>query len=79
MKPRKWTIGELLRVTAEYLAAKEIDSPRLSSEVLLAHNLGVDRINLFLNFDKPLNDDEVSRYRNLIKRRLKREPVQYIT
>ncbi|MBW2137767.1 MAG: peptide chain release factor N(5)-glutamine methyltransferase [Deltaproteobacteria bacterium] len=79
MTPKRWTIGELLRVTADYLAAKGIDSPRLSSEVLLAHSLGVDRIDLFLSFDKPLTDQEISRYRALVKRRVRREPVQYIT
>ncbi|MBW2030408.1 MAG: peptide chain release factor N(5)-glutamine methyltransferase [Deltaproteobacteria bacterium] len=79
MNPKKWTIGELLRVTAEYLEAKGIESPRLSSEILLAHNLGVDRIHLFLNFDKPLDEEEITRYRTLVRRRVKGEPIQYIT
>lgn len=68
-----------MRVTADYLEGKGIESPRLSSEILLAHSLGANRLNLFLNFDKPLNEREISRYRALIRRRVKGEPLQYIT
>ena len=74
-----WTIKSLLRVTADYLEKKRIESPRLTSEVLLAHQLGVDRVYLYINFDRPLNQVEISGYRALIKRRLGREPLQYIT
>lgn len=79
MNSKKWTIGELVRVTTDYLEGKGIESPRLSSEILLAHSLGVDRINLFLNFDKPLDEGEIALYRTLIRRRVRGEPIQYIT
>jgi len=68
-----------LHVTAEYLEKKGIDRPRLTAEILLAHKLNVDRVTLYLNFDQPLTENELSGYRTLIKRRLQREPLQYIT
>ena len=67
-----------MHVTAEYLGKKGIDSPRLTAEILLAHKLNVDRITLYLNFDQPLTENELTGYRTLIKRRLQREPLQYI-
>lgn len=79
MAQRQWTIKELLRVTAEYLQGKGVDSPRLSSEVLLAHLLQVDRIRLYLDPEKPLQDDELAAYRVLVRRRANREPLQHIT
>ncbi len=79
MGPKSWTIKKLLKVTADYLKKKEIDSPRLSAEILLAHQLKTTRVELYLHFDQPLNDDEIAGYRSLIRRRLGREPVQYIT
>jgi release factor glutamine methyltransferase len=79
MVPDKWTIKELLNVTSDYLTKKEIESPRLTAELLLAHQLNRTRIKLYLNFDQPLSEGEVSGYRNLIRRRVDREPLQYIT
>lgn len=79
MLQKSWTIKELLEVTTGYLEKKEIESPRLSAEILLAHQLNIDRVKLYLRFDQPLHDKEVAGYRSLIKRRLSREPIQYIT
>lgn len=79
MRQKSWIIKELLEVTSEYLAKKEIESPRLSAEILLAHQLDIDRVKLYLRFDQPLHEKEVAGYRSLIKRRLRREPLQYIT
>ena len=79
MTPTTWHIRDLLKVTSDYLRKKEIENPRLNAEVLMAHQLSVERISLYLNFDQPLTDKEVSGYRSLIRRRLKREPLQYIT
>jgi len=76
---KAWTIRDLLNVTSDYLKRKDIEAPRLNAEVLLAHLLGLSRVQLYLRFDQPLNEQEVSRYRVLIKRRLNREPTQYIT
>ena len=79
MRHKSWIVRDLLHVTAEYLGKKGIDSPRLTAEILLANNLNVDRVTLYLNFDQPLTENELSGYRKLIKRRLEREPLQYIT
>ena len=68
-----------MEVTSSYLQEKGVDSPRLSAEVLLAYQLRVDRVGLYLNLDKPLHEREVAGYRELIKRRLNREPIQYMT
>lgn len=76
---KAWTIRDLLKVTSDYLKQKDIESPRLNAEVLLAHVLALSRVELYLRFDQPLNEEELSRYRALVKRRLGREPLQYIT
>jgi release factor glutamine methyltransferase len=76
---KAWTIGELLKVSADYLKQKGIDSPRLSAEILLAHQLHLTRVKLYLQHDQPLTEQEVEGYRALVRRRLSREPVQYIT
>jgi release factor glutamine methyltransferase len=79
MSPKTWAIKNLLKVTTDYLKEKQIENPRLTAEVLLAHQLNIDRMSLYINFDQPLNKSELSGYRLLIKRRLQREPLQYIT
>jgi release factor glutamine methyltransferase len=79
VSPQKWIIKDLLAVTTDYLQKKDIDSPRLCAEMLLAYQLKTTRIKLYLDFDKPLNEKDINEYRVLIQRRLKREPVQYIT
>ncbi len=73
-----WTIQRVLRWTAEHFAGRGIDSPRLTAEVLLAHALGVTRLQLYLKFDQPLEDAELSRYRGLVKRRAEGVPTQHL-
>jgi release factor glutamine methyltransferase len=75
----KWIIKDLLDITSNYLKSKDINSPRLNAEILLAHQLNTDRIRLYLDYDQPLCENDISSYRLLIKRLLKKEPVQYIT
>jgi release factor glutamine methyltransferase len=79
MTQRTWTIKEILTVTAQFLRDKKIESPRLCAEVLLALQLRKTRVELYLSFDQPLRDSEVAQYRALVRRRLNREPLQYIT
>jgi release factor glutamine methyltransferase len=79
VSPQKWIIKDLLAVTAEFLKKKDIDNPRLCAEILLAYQLKTTRIKLYLNFDQPVSEKDLNEYRALIQRRLKREPVQYIT
>ena len=79
MPPKTWQIKDLLKVSADYLKSKGIENPRLNAEVLLAHQLNLERIRLYLNFNQPLTGKEISGYRSLIKRRISLEPLQYIT
>ncbi|MFH2064568.1 MAG: peptide chain release factor N(5)-glutamine methyltransferase [Pseudomonadota bacterium] len=75
----EWTIIKLLKWTESYLDSHDIDSPRMTAEILLALTLQTKRINLYLQHDKPLSHDELTRFKMLIKRRISREPVAYIT
>jgi release factor glutamine methyltransferase len=79
VSPQKWIIKDLIAVTAEYLKKKDIDNPRLCTEILLAFQLKTTRIKLYLNFDQPVGEKDLNEFRTLIQRRLNREPVQYIT
>ncbi len=72
------TLLELIKRSTDYLAAKGIDSPRLQSELLLGHVLQKPRLNLYLEFDKSLEEKALNTYRDLIKRRAKREPLQHL-
>ena len=72
------TVRELIRVTGEYFAGKGIDSAKLNAERLLADVLGVSRIELFMQFDRPVLGDELAAYRLVVKRRAGGEPLQQI-
>ncbi len=76
---KQWTIMRLLRWTADYFSGHGIDTPRIDAEVLLAHCLGLSRIDLYLRHDQPLEQGELARFRELVRRRARREPVAYIT
>ncbi|HUF13117.1 MAG TPA: peptide chain release factor N(5)-glutamine methyltransferase [Longimicrobiales bacterium] len=67
------------RLAAEHLKARGVPDPRLDAELLLAAALGVRRLDLYLQHDRPLTDDELEPYREMIRRRARREPLQYIT
>jgi release factor glutamine methyltransferase len=73
-----WTVLKILRWTADYFRSKEIESARLDAELLLSATLDMDRVTLYVNFERPLNADELSRYREKVQRRASREPIQYI-
>lgn len=70
---------DILNWSAGHLREKGIESPRLTVEILLSHILQVNRIDLYLNYDRPLSAPERDRFREMLKRRLNREPVQYLT
>jgi release factor glutamine methyltransferase len=74
-----WTPLRLLGWTQGFLAQKGVDAPRLTAELLLAHALGCDRVRLYLDFDKPLGEPELARYRELVRRRADGEPTAYLT
>ena len=72
------TVLEAINLSTEFLEKKEIESPRINAELLLAHALNCKRLDLYLSYDRPLNEDEVKVYREFIRRRIKSEPLQYI-
>jgi len=73
------TVRELLPVAAGWLGEQGVDEARLATEHLLAHVLGVRRLDLYLDHDRPLVPAERERFRALMRRRAAREPLAYIT
>lgn len=78
MVPRL-TIAEIVARTTEYLLSKGIETARLDAELLIGHALGLTRLQLYLDRDRPLSEDELARARDLVRRRAAHEPVAYIT
>ena len=72
------TIGEILRRSTAYLREKGSSSPRLDADLLLAHALGVERLRLYTDSERPLTAAELARARDLVGRRARREPVAYV-
>ena len=79
MPEEPWTILKLLHWTTDYFSRNKVAEPRASAEVLLAHLLSQDRLFLYLNYDRPMEAEELAAFRTLVKRRLGGEPNQYIT
>jgi len=75
---KTWTILELINWGTGYLAEKHIDDARLTIELLLSHVLHFERIQLYTKFDQPLTESELAHFKELLKRRLLHEPLQYI-
>jgi release factor glutamine methyltransferase len=73
------TVLETIQKSADFLAKRGIESPRLQAELLLAHLLKMPRMKLYLNFDRTLSTAETDALREFIKRRGQREPLQHIT
>jgi len=74
-----WTIQKLLNWVTEYLTTKEIESPRLSSELLLSNALGLKRIELYTQFDRQVPQQQLDLLHGLVKRAGLHEPVAYLT
>ncbi|MEM6334257.1 MAG: peptide chain release factor N(5)-glutamine methyltransferase [Planctomycetota bacterium] len=73
-----WTTRGLLAWTAEHLERKGVDQPRLSAEMLLAHVLGVERLGLYTEADRPASELERAAFRELVERAAEHEPVDYL-
>ena len=76
---RTWTVLELINETTAYFKKKNIESARLDAELLLAHCLNRERIQLYIDFERLVTADELSAFRELVRRRAAREPVAYLT
>jgi len=72
------TVRDILTKSETYLTGKGVDSPRLSAQMLLAHVLGLERLGLFLDMDRPLAEPELARCRELVARRGRGEPAAYL-
>lgn len=78
MLPETWTILKLLKWTTAYFKSHHIEQPRAAAEILLAHTLGIGRVDLYVQYDRPLESHELEVFKRFIQRRIQREPVAYI-
>jgi release factor glutamine methyltransferase len=76
---RVWTILELLNESASFLQGRGIEAPRVNAEVLLGHVLGMRRVDLYARFDTRVEGPALDAFRELVRRRLARVPLQYLT
>lgn len=72
------TLLEIIQRTTEYLARRGVENSRLNAELLIGHALGLKRMQLYLQFERPLTEPELARIRPLVKRRGDREPLQHL-
>lgn len=72
------TVLEIIKRTTEFLASKGIEPPRLNAELLIGHALKRKRMQLYLEFERPLAEAELEQIRPLVRRRAQHEPLQYI-
>ncbi|KXU35499.1 hypothetical protein AXK12_05095 [Cephaloticoccus capnophilus] len=72
------SVLEIITASSDYLAARGIENARLNAEHLIGHALGLPRMQLYLQFERPLVERELEAIRVLLRRRAAREPLQYI-
>ncbi len=72
------TLLEILNLSVEHLKKKGVDEPRLSSELIITYVLNIKRLDIYLQFERVLTEEEISKIRALLKRRSEHEPIQYI-
>ena len=72
------TILEIIKKTTEFFEKRGVDSARLNAELLIGHALGLKRMQLYIQFERPLAEPELEKIRPLVKRRGNREPLQHI-
>jgi len=72
------TVLEVITKSADFLARRGVDQPRLQTELLLAHVLKLPRMKLYLNFERPLSAAELDLLRQLVQRRGERIPLQHL-
>ena len=74
-----WTVRRLLEWTTSFFTRKDVDSPRLAAELLLAHVLNCPRIKLYTDYERPLAGRELDAFRALVQRAGEQEPIAYLT
>lgn len=73
-----WTVLKVLQWTADYLSQKGVENGRRDAELLLCATLDLDRVGLYLNYDRPLSPAELAAFRERVGRRARREPLQHV-
>ena len=73
-----WTVKRILEWTRGHFEKQQVDSARLTAEILLAHTLKLTRVKLYVEHDRPLSKDELAAFKALIQRRMTGEPTQYL-
>ena len=76
--PSDWTIGKLIEWTRGFFEKKGIPQSRLEAEVLLAHVLGAERIDLYMRYDQPVEEPARAQFRDLVRRRAEHEPTRHL-
>src|SRR3954465_10928668 len=74
----RWTVGRLLTWTTDYLKRRGAESPRLDAEVMLAHVLEWQRVQLYTHFDAEVGERSRDGFRDLVRRRAQGTPVAYL-
>jgi len=69
---------DILNKTSDWFKGRGIENHRLDAQLLLGHVLGMKRLDLYINFDRPMAEAELARFRDLVKRRGAREPLQHL-
>lgn len=77
-KTEMLTVLEIIKKTTEFFAARGVENPRLNAELLVGRGLGLGRMQLYLQFERPLTPAELETIRPLVRRRGQREPLQYV-
>lgn len=72
------TLLEIIKKTTEFFDKRGVESARLNAELLVGHALGLKRMQLYIQFERPLTEPELEKIRPLVKRRGNREPLQHI-
>lgn len=72
------TIGELIALSSQFLQEKKVDRPKRTAEELIGHALSLKRMDLYLQFERPVQEDEIAQIRTWIKRAALQEPIAYI-
>jgi release factor glutamine methyltransferase len=72
------TVLDIIRKTTEFFQSKGVETPRLDAELLLSHALGMKRMQLYLQFERPMTEEDLEKLRPLVRRRGTREPLQHI-
>ena len=72
------TVLEVIKKTSEFFAGKQVESPRLNAELIVGHALGLPRMKLYIEFERPVSDSELAAIRELVRLRGRRTPLQHV-